>query len=198
MIFDSHFFSLPNCFPAPPTFQPLFAIIPLQTKAESSGNGIQLGLKIIFSTQKVNNWKQSWMLEKEREKRKIKHIKLIFRHCRNRLMFTRNLFLSVFFSSIKWHTPLSLPYSNLLLAYTLGQFHQHFMCSFYTLRSQNHKKGSQLKQLLALLGSAGVKAECKHVDESDSFCYWQRRKEGIFFTVLFTFIIDNRLVWVKL
>ena len=142
MIFDSHFFSLPNCFPAPPTFQPLFAIIPLQTKAESSGNGIQLGLKIIFSTQKVNNWKQSWMLEKEREKRKIKHIKLIFRHCRNRLMFTRNLFLSVFFSSIKWHTPLSLPYSNLLLAYTLGQFHQHFMCSFYALRSKITKRQS--------------------------------------------------------
>ena len=50
---------------------------------------------------------------------------------------------------------------------TGGKFHQHFMCSFYACRSQKCKKDSQLKQLFALLGSVGVKAAYKHVDEID-------------------------------
>ena len=51
-----------------------------------------------------------------------------------------------------------------------SQFHQHFTCSFYALRSQKRKTDSQLKQLLALSGSAGVKAACKRVDEIDPHC----------------------------
>ena len=50
---------------------------------------------------------------------------------------------------------------------TWSQFHQHSTSSFYTCRSPKHKKGSQLKQLFALWGSAGVKAAPKHVDEID-------------------------------
>ena len=48
------------------------------------------------------------------------------------------------------------------------------MCSFYARRSQKGKKESQLKQLFALSGSAGVKAERKHIDEINS------RKEALF------------------
>ena len=42
-----------------------------------------------------------------------------------------------------------------------------FTPSLYTCRSQKCKKDSQLKQLFELLGSAGVKAACKHIDEID-------------------------------
>ena len=48
-----------------------------------------------------------------------------------------------------------------------GQFQQHFTSSFYSRRSQKRKKDSQVKQLLALLGSARVKAAHIHVDEID-------------------------------
>ena len=48
-----------------------------------------------------------------------------------------------------------------------GQFHLHFTFSFYVPRSQKPQKDGQLKQLFALLGSAGVKAVHKHVDEID-------------------------------
>ena len=48
-----------------------------------------------------------------------------------------------------------------------GQFHQHFMSSFYVRRSEKWHKDSQLKQLFALSGSAGVKTESKHFDEID-------------------------------
>ena len=48
-----------------------------------------------------------------------------------------------------------------------GQFHQHFKCSFYAQRSQKCKHDSQFKQLFALLGSAGIKAASKHIDEID-------------------------------
>ena len=48
-----------------------------------------------------------------------------------------------------------------------GQFHLHFMSSFYARRAQKPKKDSQLKQLFLLLGSAGVRAARKHVDEID-------------------------------
>ena len=48
-----------------------------------------------------------------------------------------------------------------------GQFHHHFTHSFYGRRSQKCKKGSQVKQLFALLGSAGLKAARKHIDEID-------------------------------
>ena len=50
---------------------------------------------------------------------------------------------------------------------TWGRFHQHFRSSFYTRRSQKLKKDSQVKQLFALSGSAGVKAVHEHVDEID-------------------------------
>ena len=50
---------------------------------------------------------------------------------------------------------------------SLCQFHQHFMRSFYACWSQKGKKDSQLKQLLELLGSVGVKAAHKHVGEID-------------------------------
>ena len=44
------------------------------------------------------------------------------------------------------------------------QFHQHFMCSsFYAYRSKKHKRDTELRQLFALMGSAGVKAARKHV-----------------------------------
>ena len=46
-----------------------------------------------------------------------------------------------------------------------GQFHQHFKSSFYVRRSQKQKKDSQVKQLFALLGSAGIKAGHKHIDQ---------------------------------
>ena len=52
-----------------------------------------------------------------------------------------------------------------MLHVSRGQFHQHFKSSFYTRRSQKRQKDSQVKQRFALLGSAGVKADCKHVDE---------------------------------
>ena len=41
---------------------------------------------------------------------------------------------------------------------TRGWFHQHFTSNFYNHRSPKRKKVSQLKQLLALLGSARIKA----------------------------------------
>ena len=41
------------------------------------------------------------------------------------------------------------------------------MRSFYARRSQKRKKDSQVKQHFALLGSVGVEAECKQVDEID-------------------------------
>ena len=41
------------------------------------------------------------------------------------------------------------------------------MRSFYACRSQKRKKDSQLKQLFAILGSAHLKAEHKHVDDID-------------------------------
>ena len=47
------------------------------------------------------------------------------------------------------------------------QFDQHLTGSFYAPRSQKHNKDSQFKQLFALLGSVGVKAVGKHVDEID-------------------------------
>ena len=50
---------------------------------------------------------------------------------------------------------------------SMGQFHHHFMSSFYVRRAQKCIKDSQLKQLFALLGSGHVKAACKHVDEID-------------------------------
>ena len=47
------------------------------------------------------------------------------------------------------------------------QFHQLFMSSFYTSRSQKCKKDSQVKQLFVLSGSLRVKAACTHVGEID-------------------------------
>ena len=41
--------------------------------------------------------------------------------------------------------------SSKLLTTTRGQFHQHFTCRFFTLRSKKRKKDSQLKQLFVLL-----------------------------------------------
>ena len=69
---------------------------------------------------------------------------------------------------------LSLNYYRLVIL-NLGQFHQHFTSGFYASRSQKHNKDSQLKQLFALLGSAGIKAVCKHVDEIDP---WGAQKMG--------------------
>ena len=47
------------------------------------------------------------------------------------------------------------------------QFHQHCTHSFYTQRSQKRKKDSQLKQLFAHSGSAGIKSARKYIDEID-------------------------------
>ena len=46
-------------------------------------------------------------------------------------------------------------------------FINEFMHSFYAHRSQKQKRDSQVKQLLALSGSAGVKAAHKNIDEID-------------------------------
>jgi len=46
-----------------------------------------------------------------------------------------------------------------------GQFHQHFMNSFYESRSQKHKRHWWLDCLFALLGSLHVKDACKQFGE---------------------------------
>ncbi len=53
------------------------------------------------------------------------------------------------------------------------QFHQHFMSSFYTQRSQKHKDTDDLNIFFKLLGSAHVKAVCKHIGEID-LRWWSR------------------------
>ena len=56
-----------------------------------------------------------------------------------------------------------------LICYNLqGQFHQHFMRSFYACRPQKRNKAWQFEQLFALSGSADVKAVRKNIDEIDS------------------------------
>jgi len=42
-----------------------------------------------------------------------------------------------------------------------GQFHQHFMGSFYAHRSQKRKKTDYLTDFFVLLGSTHIKATCK-------------------------------------
>jgi hypothetical protein len=49
------------------------------------------------------------------------------------------------------------------------KFHQHFACSFYAQRSQNHKKTLMMWLFFALLGSSWVKAVHKHIGEIDPF-----------------------------
>ena len=61
----------------------------------------------------------------------------------------------------------SLLYFTLVFFVICGQFHQHFMRSFYACRSKKHQKDSQVKQLFAILGSACIKAARKHIDEID-------------------------------
>ena len=56
-----------------------------------------------------------------------------------------------------------------------GQFYQHWMCSFYVLRSQKCKKNSQIKQFFALSGSVCVKATHKFVGE---IYPWKEKKDG--------------------
>jgi len=51
---------------------------------------------------------------------------------------------------------------------TRGQFNQHFTRSFYTQRSQKHKKTLTTWLSFLLLGSAPVKAVCKHVGKITS------------------------------
>ena len=46
-----------------------------------------------------------------------------------------------------------------------GQFNHHFTSSFYASRAQKRKKDNHLKHLLALSGSACIKAAHKHVGE---------------------------------
>ena len=70
-----------------------------------------------------------------------------------------------------------------------GQFHQHFTRSFYTHRSQKRKKNSQLKQLVALLGSASVKAACKHFDEIDPSFQLAARKTMVKLTLGCVFLM---------
>ena len=56
------------------------------------------------------------------------------------------------------------------------------MHSFYGRKPQKHKKDSQIKQLFALfalLGSEGVKAARKHVDEIDPWCIATARFEKL-------------------
>ena len=48
-----------------------------------------------------------------------------------------------------------------------GQFHHHFMSSFYARRSCNRKKDSQIMQLFVLLEPAHIKAVRKHIVEID-------------------------------
>ena len=57
------------------------------------------------------------------------------------------------------------PWKSLITTTSPGLCHQHFMRNFYVGRSHKRKKDSQLKQLFALLGYAGVKAAHKHIDE---------------------------------
>ena len=59
------------------------------------------------------------------------------------------------------------------------------MRSFYVRRSQKCKKDSQLKQLFALLGSAGVKAGRKHIDEIDPWCKVLGIKLGLIFSFVY-------------
>jgi hypothetical protein len=47
----------------------------------------------------------------------------------------------------------------------MGQFHHHFMSSFYTRRSQKEQKSCQGISHFGLLGSTSVKATPKHVGE---------------------------------
>ena len=69
-----------------------------------------------------------------------------------------------------------------------GQFHHHFMSSFYARRSQKRKKRqSTYEAFLALLRSAGIKAARKHADEIDpnwrspfrAYCYFERMIENV-------------------
>ena len=48
-----------------------------------------------------------------------------------------------------------------------GQFYQHGYVQLLNVQIQKRKKGSQVKQLFALLGSAHIKIVCKQVDEID-------------------------------
>ena len=55
-----------------------------------------------------------------------------------------------------------------------GQFHQHFTSSFYSCRSQMHKKPVKSSSFFELLGSALVKAARKNIGEIDP-CQPRRR-----------------------
>ncbi len=53
------------------------------------------------------------------------------------------------------------PFKGYLHSSSWGWFHQHFTYSFYTPRSQSAKKTDGLTVFLRILGSVGVKPECK-------------------------------------
>ena len=83
---------------------------------------------------------------------------------------------------IHFHTRYDLRRNNTLLPlFIRGQFHQHFMHSFYARRSQKRKK-TQLKQLFAILGSAGIKASRKHIDEIDPWTLFSGQAVDCIFT----------------
>ena len=52
----------------------------------------------------------------------------------------------------------------------MSQFHQHANVQLLLAQIPKAQKDSQLMQLFALLGCAGVKAASKHVDEMDVSC----------------------------
>ena len=79
-----------------------------------------------------------------------------------------------------------------------GQIHHHFTCSFYERRSQKHKKDSQVKQLFALLGSVGVKAAHKQVDEinpKSKGLKWQLFQKERFFVQTKITKMESYIIW---
>ena len=66
-----------------------------------------------------------------------------------------------------------------------------FTRSFYTHRSQKRKRLLELTVFFALLGSAGVKAACKHVDEIDP-CLLHVEADAM---KMVTFTVDKNKAW---
>ncbi len=64
----------------------------------------------------------------------------------------------------------------MLMKFATGQFHQHFMSSFYACISQKRKKTVKSSVSFALLGSASAKAACKMLVNSTLGCAQQREE----------------------
>jgi len=66
-------------------------------------------------------------------------------------------------------------------AYNVGEIHQCFKRSFYTLRSQMCKNDSQIVNLFTLSGSTSVKAELKTFGEFDTRAQFHQRSMYSFY-----------------